>query len=73
MLNTHFEIVHFPTIQARNRYFLIAMDYFTKRPEEASPVAEAVITNFCRFGVLWKLHIDQGRNPVSVFRWVCNA
>jgi hypothetical protein len=44
------------------------MDYFTKWPEayavpiqEASTVAEAVVTNFfCRFGVPRGLH--QGRN-----------
>jgi hypothetical protein len=53
-----------------NRYSLIAIDYFTKWPEayslpiqEASTVAEALVTNFfCRFGIPWKLHSDQSRN-----------
>jgi transposase InsO family protein len=56
-----------------NRYLLIAMACFTKRPEayaipsqEASTVAEALLTNFfCRFGVPRELHSDQGRNFVS--------
>jgi transposase InsO family protein len=46
------------------------MDYFTKWPEvyaipnqEASTVAEALVTNFfCRFGIPRELHSDQGRN-----------
>jgi len=53
-----------------NRYFLIAMDYFTKWPEvyaipnqEASTVADALVTNFlCRFGDPMELHSHQGRN-----------
>jgi hypothetical protein len=53
-----------------NKYFLIAMDYFTKWPEayalpnqEASTVAEALVTNFfCRFGIPRQLHSDQDRN-----------
>jgi hypothetical protein len=60
----------FPRIDQENRYLLIAMDYFTKWPEayaipsqEASTVAEALVTNFfCRFGVPRELHSDQGRN-----------
>ena len=46
------------------------MDYFTKWPEayaipnqEASRVADALVTNFfCCFGVPMELHSDQGRN-----------
>jgi transposase InsO family protein len=46
------------------------MDYFTKWPEayaipdqEASAVADALVTNFfCRFGIPRELHSDQGRN-----------
>jgi hypothetical protein len=46
------------------------MDYFTKWPEasaipdqEASTVADALVTNFfCRFGIPRELHRDQGRN-----------
>jgi hypothetical protein len=46
------------------------MDYLTMWPEayaipnqEASTVAGALVTIFfCRFGVLWELHSDQGRN-----------
>jgi hypothetical protein len=47
----------------------MAMNYFTKEPEayaipnqEASTVAEPLVTNFCRFRVPRKLHNDQGRN-----------
>jgi hypothetical protein len=60
----------FPQSDRGNRYFLIAMDYFTKWPEvypipdqEASTVADALVTDFfCRFGVPRELHSDQGRN-----------
>jgi transposase InsO family protein len=60
----------FPRSDQGNRYLLIAMDYFTKWPEvyaipnqEASTVAEALVTNFfCRFGIPRELHSDQGRN-----------
>jgi hypothetical protein len=46
------------------------MDYITKWPEayahpnqEASTVAEALVTNFfCRFCIPWELHSDQCRN-----------
>jgi hypothetical protein len=48
----------FPRRDQGNRYLLIAMDYFTKWPEsyaipnqDASTVAEAMVTNFCRFAV----------------------
>jgi hypothetical protein len=59
----------FPLSDQGNRYLLIAMDCFTKWPEaytipnqEASTAAEALVTNFCRFGVSRKIHSDQGRN-----------
>jgi transposase InsO family protein len=52
------------------------MDYFTKWPEvyaipnqEASTVAEALVSNFCRFGVPMELHSDQGRNFESSLLW----
>jgi hypothetical protein len=46
------------------------MDYLTQWPEayslrnqEASTVAEDLLTKFCcRFGIPWELHSDQGRN-----------
>ena len=49
---------------------MIIMDYFMKWPEvytipnqEASTVADALVTNFLRrFGIPMKLHSDQGRN-----------
>jgi transposase InsO family protein len=60
----------FPRSDQGNRYLLIAIDYFTKWPEvygipnqEASTVAEALVTNFfCCFGIPRELHSDQGRN-----------
>jgi hypothetical protein len=60
----------FPWSDKGNRYLLIAMDYFTKWPEayailnqEASTVAEALVTNFfCHFGEPWELHSNQDRN-----------
>jgi hypothetical protein len=60
----------FPESNNGNRYLLITMDYFTKWPEvyairnqEASTVADALVTNFfCRFGVLMELHSNQGQN-----------
>jgi hypothetical protein len=59
----------FPRSNQENRHFLIAMDYFTRWPEayaipnqEASTVAKALVTNFCRFGVPWGLRIGQGHN-----------
>jgi hypothetical protein len=51
------------------RYLVITMDCFTKWPEayailnqEASTVVEALVTNFCSFGVPRELHSDQDRN-----------
>jgi hypothetical protein len=63
----------FPLSDQGNRYHLIAMDYFTKWPEaytipnqEASTVAEALVTNFfCCFGVPRELHSDLSRNVES--------
>jgi hypothetical protein len=60
----------FPESDRGNRYLLVAMDYFTKWTEvyvipnqEASTVADALVTNFlCRFRVSRELHSDQGRN-----------
>jgi transposase InsO family protein len=60
----------FPRSDHRNLYLLITMDYFTKCPEvyaipnqEASTVAEALVTNFFCFLVIPReLHSDQGRN-----------
>jgi hypothetical protein len=61
---------HFQRSDQGNRFLLIAMEYFTKWPEafaftnqEASIVAEALVTTFvCRFGIQRELHSDQGRN-----------
>jgi hypothetical protein len=59
----------FPESDRGNQYLLVGMDYFTKWPEvyaipnqEASTVADALVTNFCRFGVPRELHSDQGYN-----------
>jgi hypothetical protein len=72
----------FPRSDQENRYFPIAMDYFTKWPEayaipnqEASTVAEALFTNFCCFGIPRGLRSDQGRNFESrllqaVLQWL---
>ena len=50
--------------------------YFTKWPElyailnqEASTVADVLVSNFCRFGVPMKLHSDQGQNIESRIVW----
>jgi hypothetical protein len=59
-----------PRSDQGNQYLLIAIDYFPKWPEayaipnqEASTVAEALVTNFfCRFCIPWELKSDQGRN-----------
>jgi hypothetical protein len=60
----------FPRSDQGNHYLLTAMDYFTKWPEvyaipdqEASTVADALVTNFfCCFRIPRELHSDQGRN-----------
>jgi hypothetical protein len=60
----------FPWSYQRNRYLLIAMDYYTKWPEayaipnqKASMVAESLVTNFfCHFGIPREIHSEQGRN-----------
>jgi transposase InsO family protein len=61
--------VPFPRSGQGNRYILIAMDYFTKWPEvyavpnqEATTIGEALVTDFCRFGIPREFHSDQGRN-----------
>jgi hypothetical protein len=59
-----------PTKRPRKPNLLLAMDYFTKWPEayaiphhEASPVAEALVTNFsCPFGIPRELYSEQGRD-----------
>jgi hypothetical protein len=45
------------------------MDYFMKWPEaytipnqEVSTIAEALVMNFCHFGIPRELHSDQGHN-----------
>jgi hypothetical protein len=72
----------FPRSDQRNRYFLIAMDYSTKWPEayaipkqEASTVAEALVTNFfLRFGISRELYSDQALTSSLVYyRRFCNA
>jgi hypothetical protein len=59
----------FPQSDQGKRYLLIAVDYITKWPgvyafpnQEASTVTEALVTNFCRFGIPRELHSDQLRN-----------
>lgn len=64
-----------------NKYFFVAMDYFSKWPEayalpnqEAKTVAGVLVNEFvCRFEVPLQLHSDQGTNFESaVFREMCN-
>jgi hypothetical protein len=60
----------FPRSDQGNRYLLIAMDYFSKRPEvyavpnpEVTTIAEALVTDFfCRFVIRREFQSDQGRN-----------
>jgi transposase InsO family protein len=61
-----FERSAIPQSDQGNRYLLIAMDHFTKWSEdcaitkqEASTVAEELVTNFSRFGVPREVHRDQ--------------
>jgi hypothetical protein len=63
----------FPRGDHENRCLLTAIDYFTKWSEayvipnqEDSTVAEALITNFCGFGVPRELRGDQGCNSESL-------
>lgn len=59
-----------PLTISGNRYIVICMDYFTKWPEafalpnqKTEEVATALVNEvFCRFGVPFALHSDQGRN-----------
>ena len=69
-----------PVSTSGNRYIVVAMDYFTKWPEaypvpnqEAATVARVLVDDFfCRFGVPYELHSDQGRNFESkVFQECC--
>jgi hypothetical protein len=62
----------FPRSDQENRYLKIAMHYFTKWPEayaipnqEASTLAEALITNFCLFEVPRELYSDHSYNLES--------
>jgi hypothetical protein len=64
----------FPRSDQGNQYLLIAMNYFTKWPEaysipskETSTLVQALITNFCRFGIPQEFHSDHGRNFESRF------
>lgn len=70
-----------PPSSSGNRYIVVAMDYFTKWPEayavpnqEATTVARVLVDEFfCRFGVPYELHSDQGRNFESkVFQECCS-
>jgi ferredoxin len=72
----------FPQSNQENRYLVLTMDYFTKWPkayiitnQEASTVAEALVTNFfCHFGVLQVLHSDQGVTlGLTLCRICCNT
>jgi len=52
-----------------NIYLLVPIHYFTKWPkvyaipnQEASTVADALVTHFCRFDVPIELHSDQCRD-----------
>jgi hypothetical protein len=59
----------FPQRDRGNRYLLIAMDYFNKWPDvyvifnqEASAVAEALVTKFCQLGISRELQNDKSHN-----------
>jgi transposase InsO family protein len=66
-------MVFFPESDRGIRYLLVVMDYFINSPEvyaipnqEASTVADALVTNFfCRFRVPREFYSDQGRNVES--------
>ncbi|GBM35520.1 hypothetical protein AVEN_106752-1 [Araneus ventricosus] len=70
----------FPVTTKGNRYVLVLMVYFTKRPEaipipdqEASTVAEELVRIWIsRYGVPMILHSDQGTNfNSSLFSELC--
>ncbi|KAK9872576.1 hypothetical protein WA026_018708 [Henosepilachna vigintioctopunctata] len=69
----------FPTTNDGNKYILVAMDYFSKWPEdyalsnqETQTIARTLVDQFIsRYGVPLELHSDQGRNFESyVFKKV---
>ena len=59
----------FPITDHRNRYVLVAMDYFTKWPEVSALPDQSDITTaerlvsemFCHFGASEELHSDQAK------------
>ena len=59
-----------PKTNNGNRYILVAVDYFTRWPEayaipnqEARTIAQKLVDEWvCRYGVMQRLHTDQGRN-----------
>ena len=70
-----------PKTNNGNRYILVAVDYFTRWPEayaipnqEARTIAQTLVDEWvCRYGVMQRLHTDQGRNFESdVFKEITN-
>ena len=59
-----------PQTPRGNNFIFVVTDYFTKWTEsyttpnqEATTVAEKLVSEFvCRFGILRKIHSDQGSN-----------
>ena len=69
-----------PITSDGNKYILVMADYFTKWTEalpmpnmEACTVAKILVENvLCRFGILQKIHSDQGRQFESnLFQEMC--
>lgn len=64
-----------------NHYVLVAMDYFTKRPETyevpgqgTTTTANKLVGMFCQFEAPEELHSNQGRNvEAKVFNKVCET